>query len=146
VGGGGAARAFAHGLRGKVAELTIANRTVERGVRVAEEVGATACGLDQMTALRPDIIVNATSVGMWPKVEATPVPASMLRADMAVVESVYNPVHTRLLQEAEAAGATTATGLGWFVGQAVAQLELWTGGEAPRAVMEEVVRSRLART
>ncbi len=138
VGGGGAARAFAHGLRAKVAGLTIANRTVERGVRVAEEVGAASCGLDEMTGLRPDIIVNATSVGMWPKVDATPVPASMLRPGMAVVESVYNPVQTRLLREAEAAGATTATGLGWFVDQAAAQCELWTGREAPREVMEQV--------
>ena len=143
VGGGGAARAFAHGLRARVAGLTIANRTVERGVRIAGEVGAASCGLDEMTELRPDIIVNATSVGMWPQVDATPVPASMLRAGMAVVESVYNPVQTRLLREAEAVGATTATGLGWFVDQAAAQCELWTGREAPREVMEQVVRSRL---
>ncbi len=144
VGGGGAGRAFAHGLRAKVAGLTIANRTVERAVRVAEEVGARACSLDEMAALRPDVIVNATSVGMWPKVDATPVPSALLRPGVAVVESVYNPVHTRLLREAEEAGATTATGLGWFVDQAAAQCELWTGRDAPWEVMEQVVRDRLA--
>jgi shikimate 5-dehydrogenase len=143
VGGGGAARAFAHGLRGRVAALTIANRTLARAERLAAEVGARACGLDEMATLRPDVLVNATSVGMWPKVDATPVPAGMLRAGMVVFDSVYNPLRTRLWREAEGAGATTATGMAWFINQAVAQFELWTGRAAPREVMEQVFRSRL---
>jgi len=144
VGGGGAARAFAHGLRSRVDRMIIANRTVERAVRLAQEVGATACGLDEMASLRPDVLVNATSVGMWPHVDATPVPAQMLRAGMVVFDSVYNPMRTRLLREAEEAGATTASGVEWFVNQAVAQFEMWTAREAPRAVMEETIRNRLA--
>jgi shikimate dehydrogenase len=143
VGAGGAARAIAYGLRRKVGRLTIANRTVARAEKLAAELGAAFCGLDQMQACAPDVVVNATSVGMWPRVDDTPVPAAMLHEGMAVFDSVYNPIRTRLLREAEEAGAVTASGLEWFVNQAAAQFELWTGRNAPRQVMEDVVRSRL---
>ena len=144
VGAGGAARAIAYGLCEKVAGLTIANRTRRRGERLAAELGVEACGLDEMEGLEPDVLVNATSVGMWPRAEESPVPADMLRPGMVVFDSVYNPIRTRLLEEAEQAGAVTATGLEWFVNQAAAQFELWTGAQAPREVMEQVVKSRLA--
>jgi 3-dehydroquinate dehydratase/shikimate dehydrogenase len=143
VGAGGAARAIAYGLRRKGVRLTIANRTVERGVKLAGELGADACSLEQMVELSPDVIVNSTSVGMWPRVDESPVPTEMLREGMVVFDSVYNPIRTRLLREAEEAGAVTASGLDWFVSQAAAQFEFWTGQDAPREVMEEAVRSRL---
>jgi shikimate 5-dehydrogenase len=96
-----------------------------------------------MESLSPDIIINSTSVGMWPRVEDSPVPADMLGLGMVVFDSVYNPIHTRLLREAEKAGAVTASGVEWFVNQAAAQFELWTGTDAPREVMAETLRRRL---
>jgi 3-dehydroquinate dehydratase/shikimate dehydrogenase len=143
VGAGGAGRAIAYGLRRKAGRLTIANRTVERGRALAAELGAEACGLDEIAGLEPQVLVNGTSVGMWPRVEESPVAAGMFRPGMVVFDSVYNPMRTRLLQEAQAAGAVTASGLDWFVNQAVAQFETWTGLPAPRETMEHVVRSRL---
>ncbi len=144
VGAGGAGRAIAHGLAGRVAHLTIANRTVKRARQLAAELDAAWCPLDAISERRPDVLVNATAVGMWPKVDETPAPASMLRPGMVVFDSVYNPVRTRLLQEAEQAGAITASGFEWFVKQAAAQFTLWTDREAPREVMERVLRQRLA--
>jgi shikimate dehydrogenase len=143
VGAGGAARAIAYGLRGRTARLTIANRTFERGRALAAEVGAEACRLDEIEGLRPDVLVNGTAVGMWPRVHDSPVPAALLRRGMVVFDSVYNPMRTRLLAEAEAAGAATASGVEWFVNQAAAQFELWTGARAPRDIMEAALRSRL---
>ena len=143
VGAGGAGRAIAYGLREKGVELTIANRTVSRAEKLAAEVGAEFCGLDRMEALSADIIINSTSVGMWPRVEDSPVPADMLGLGMVVFDSVYNPIRTRLLREAEKAGAVTASGVEWFVNQAAAQFELWTGTDAPREVMAETLRRRL---
>ncbi len=143
IGAGGAARAIAYGLRGRVARLTVANRTVERGRRLAAELRAEACGLDEMESLRPDVIVNSTSVGMWPRVDASPVPASMLGPGVVVFDAVYNPARTRLLREAEEAGAQRASGLEWFVAQAAAQFAFWTGTAAPREVMERAVRAHL---
>jgi len=54
-----------------------------------------------------------------------------------------NAALTRLLREAQAAGCITASGVDMFVGQAVAQFELWTGQPAPADVMREVVMRRL---
>jgi shikimate dehydrogenase len=143
VGAGGAGRAIAYGLRRKVGRLVIANRTVERGRALAAELGVEACGLDEMESLKPHVLVNGTSVGMWPRVDASPVPTGMFRPGMVVFDSVYNPVRTRMLQDAEDAGAVTASGFEWFVDQAVAQFETWTGRPAPRETMERVVRERL---
>jgi len=144
VGAGGAARAIAYGLCGRVKRLVIANRTVGRAQRLAAETGAEACGLEEMVRLKPEIIINTTSVGMFPGVDETPVPASMLRRGMVVFDAVYNPPRTRLLREAERAGCVTASGLDWFVGQAAAQFKTWTGLEPPVERMREALEARLA--
>jgi 3-dehydroquinate dehydratase/shikimate dehydrogenase len=143
VGAGGAGRAFGHGLRGKVGRLTIANRTAERGRTLAAELGARFCSLGDVADLRPDVLINATSVGMWPHVDRSPVPPGMLRKGMVVFDSVYNPPRTRLLQDAERAGAVPTSGVEWFVDQAAAQFELWTGADAPREVMYAAVMELL---
>lgn len=143
IGAGGAGRAIAFGLVARGARVVVANRTVSRARDLAAELGCRACGLDEMPDVEADVLVNATSIGMWPDVHATPAPHELLRTGMVVFDSVYNPVETRLLREAAAAGCTTATGLEWFVNQAVAQFEWWTDTPAPRQVMEEVVRDRL---
>ncbi len=143
-GAGGAARAIAYGLAGRVGRLIIANRTVSRAEKLAEEVGAEACGLDEVSSLRPDLLVNTTSVGMYPRVDETPAPSSVLRPGMVVFDAVYNPMETRLLREAREAGCTTASGFEWFIGQAAAQFEAWTGLSAPRERMAEVVKKRLS--
>jgi 3-dehydroquinate dehydratase/shikimate dehydrogenase len=143
VGAGGAGRALAYGLAEEIRELTIANRTVSRAQRLAEEVGADYCGLNEMKGRRPDILINTTSVGMHPNVEDIPVPPSILREGMVVFDAVYNPIETRLLREAKEAGCVTASGFEWFVAQAAAQFETWTDLPAPRQVMAQVVRGEL---
>jgi shikimate dehydrogenase len=143
VGAGGAGRAIAYGLVTRGARVTIANRTVSRAEKLAQELDAGFCGLDGMAQVDADILVNATSIGMWPDVVESPVPARMLRRGMVVFDSVYNPIETRLLQDAQEAGCVTASGLEWFVNQAVAQFEWWTDTAAPRDVMETVVRKHL---
>jgi len=143
LGAGGAARAIAYGLADSVAELLIANRTVTRAEKLAGELDAGWCGLEEMSDHRPDVIVNATSVGMHPNVDQSPVSAGMLRSGMAVFDSVYNPLETRLIREAREAGAAVSSGINWFVGQAAAQFELWTGQEPPVDIMETAIRDRL---
>jgi 3-dehydroquinate dehydratase/shikimate dehydrogenase len=143
IGAGGAARAVAYGLIERGAHLIIANRTVERAEQLANDVGAQAVPLSEIEEIEADIIINTTTVGMHPKVDETPVPASMLHKGMVVFDAVYNPLETRLLREANAASCRTIPGLTWFIRQAAAQFELWTGKVAPVQVMEEVVRERL---
>ena len=143
VGAGGAARAIAYGLAQKGARLIIANRTVSRAERLAGDLGGGFCGLDEVAETAPQIVVNATSVGMWPEVDRSPLPRALLQSGMVVFDSVYNPRRTRLLSDAEQAGCVTASGFGWFVRQAAAQLELWTGLPAPVELISEVLARRL---
>ena len=143
LGAGGAARALAFGLISRGASLVIANRTHERGVKLAGEVGCECCRLADIASCDADILVNTTAVGMYPKVEATPVPREALKPGMLVFDAVYNPPETRLLREAEEAGCKTVSGVAWFVNQAALQFELWTDLPAPRGVIERVLRERL---
>jgi 3-dehydroquinate dehydratase/shikimate dehydrogenase len=144
IGAGGAARAVAFGLVARGAKVMVANRTRERAVRLARELGCDSCALSELPSRRADVLINTTSVGMWPNVEETPAPASALRKNMVVFDAVYNPPETRLIREAKAAGCRTVSGIAWFVNQAAAQFELWTGKSAPREVMERVIRKKLS--
>jgi 3-dehydroquinate dehydratase/shikimate dehydrogenase len=144
IGAGGTARALAFGLRAKEAQTCIYNRTPEKARALAEEVGADWRPLADVDGLEADIVANTTPVGMMPDVESTPVPRSVLRPEMVVFDAVYNPVWTRLLRDADEVGCRTATGVEMFVNQAVQQFQTWTGLEAPRGLMETVVRERLS--
>ena len=86
---------------------------------------------------KADIVVNATSVGMSPNIDETPIPAKLLKPGLIVFDIVYNPIKTRLLREAEAAGAETIGGLDMLVWQGVLAFEKWTGLKAPVKVMKE---------
>lgn len=145
VGAGGAARAVAYGLAARGAYVMIANRTHERAVALAREVAAQVVHMDRLASVRPQILINTTSVGMLPDVQDTPVPASALRKGMIVFDAVYNPPETRLLREAKAAGCVCISGVEWFVRQAALQCQLWTGRPAPHMAMEKVLLERLSR-
>ena len=86
-----------------------------------------------------DILINATSVGMHPNVDATPVPAGLLRPGLAVFDIVYNPRRTRLLLEAEQKGATVIDGVRMLVHQGAEAFSIWTGRKPPVDVMVAAV-------
>ncbi|MFC5970484.1 shikimate dehydrogenase [Halomarina salina] len=155
VGAGGAGRAVAFGLADEGMPVRVANRTVERAEALVadlreEGVEATAHGLDALGDCLSDasLLVNCTSVGMEDEddddaTDETPVPASALHADLAVMDAVYVPLETRLLREAADAGATTVDG-GWMLlYQGVEAFERWTGEPAPVAAMSRALRVRL---
>ena len=143
LGAGGAARAIVFGLSQCGAKVTILNRTVGRAERLAEEVGAKWGPLPDVSKMKMDILVNATSVGMYPEVDETPVSKDIFRPGLIVFDMVYNPLETRLLREARGAGCRCITGLEMFVEQAKEQFGLWTGKEAPARLMRQVVLERL---
>lgn len=88
-----------------------------------------------------DILVNATSVGMIPDVNNTPVDADLLRPGLVVFDIVYNPLKTRLLKEAEAVGAESISGIEMLAWQGALAFEKWTGQEAPLDLMRrEAIR------
>lgn len=136
LGAGGAARAAVWGLGQRGAEVVVLNRTVARAQELAQSLGAAgAGGLDDFADTPHDVLVNTTSVGL--RSDESPVDAGALRQGSVVMDAVYDPARTRLLEDAEAAGARTIGGKWWLIHQAARQLQLWTGREAPIDVMAE---------
>lgn len=143
LGAGGAARTIAFGLSRRGAAVTIANRDEERAARVAADVGCRYISWTQRAGTPMDVIINATPVGMHPKVDETPLPPAAFRAGMLVFDTVYHPENTMLLKMARERECRTLSGVEMFVRQAALQFKLFTGKEAPMDVMREVLRRKL---
>jgi len=140
LGAGGAARAIIYGCLMEGADVSVYNRTVERAEALAKEVGEKMKGIDiqkRLDAVGFDILINATSVGMYPRVDETPL-TSGIPSNQVVMDIVYNPLETRLLRAAREAGARTIDGLEMFVRQGAESLRIW-GYEPPMSVMREAV-------
>lgn len=143
LGAGGAARAAVYAIQQVGGVPVVVNRTKARGETLAMHFGCAFLPLSEIGALRAAGLVNTTSLGMMPHVDETPVPASVLHRFRWVVDIVYNPPVTRLLREAGSAGCETINGIGMFVNQGAEQIRIWTGKDAPRELMREVVLERL---
>jgi shikimate dehydrogenase len=143
VGAGGAARAIAYVLREKGIELTVANRSVERGRSLCRALGCRFINLEELSREKADILINTTPVGMEPGYGSCLVPERALRDDMVVMDIVYNPLETRLLTMARSRGCIIIDGLAMFVYQGAEQFRVWTGLEPPIDVMNEAVKKAL---
>lgn len=85
-----------------------------------------------------DLVINATPIGTG--ADESPVPAALLRPDLAVFDLVYRPSPTRFVREARAAGAAARAGAGMLLGQGWRSLELWLGVPAPIDAMRVGLR------
>jgi shikimate dehydrogenase len=140
LGAGGAARAVVAELRERAAEVILASRSAEAAAAVCSllrpgQGRALAFGqvdrlLDEASI---DLVVNATPIGMDGC--GAPLDSRRLRPGQAVVDLVYRPVWTPLLEGARAAGATAVNGLGMLLYQGAAAFEIWTGRRAPLEAM-----------
>jgi shikimate dehydrogenase len=148
LGAGGAARAVAHALADAGAlQVCIYNRTFSRArdlcrdmAKFHSHVRFEPASLSDVAAIGEDtdLVVNTTSVGMWPDTEASPWPGELpIPAHPTVCDLVYNPQETVFLTQARAAGAETVGGLGMLVYQGAAAFEMWTGRPAPVDIMRE---------
>jgi shikimate dehydrogenase len=89
--------------------------------------------------------VNCTSLGMTPHVDTTPWDEAVtFRQEQVVYDLVYNPPQTRLLQKADADGATAINGLGMLIWQGAIAFERWTGQLPPVDVMRAAVEAIFA--
>ncbi len=149
LGAGGASRAISFILADRGVNLVILNRRLE--LDWAEELAGKLSKIfkKEVKALelveknlvavleKADILVNATSVGMSPNIDEKPVASSLLKPGLIVFDLVYNPLKTRLLRDAEQAGAKTIGGLDMLVWQGALAFEQWTGLKAPVEVMKK---------
>ncbi len=156
LGSGGAARAIAFGLAGisDLGGLTILGIDEKEREELVQDIqkktgrSVEQGPLDDNHLARhlgqAQILVHCTPIGMSPKVEATVVPAKFLHPDLTVMDIVYNPMETRLLQEAQQAGCQVIRGVEMFLAQAVGQFELWTERAAPKEIMRAVLEKKFS--
>ena len=144
VGAGGAARAVGYGIIENKGNVIVVNRSAKSGEQLAVDIGGDFSLLSEIQKVDCDVLINTTPVGMFPDVDATPVPGTFFNEHMTVMDIIYTPLQTRLLKEATAAGCDTINGLPMFVYQGAFQFELWTGMQAPVEVMREAVSEALA--
>ncbi|MDD5063268.1 MAG: shikimate dehydrogenase [Phycisphaerae bacterium] len=144
VGAGGVAKAIVAGLSNAGAKITVYNRTVERGKKLAAEFGCQSVPLEDLTNLDAKLVVNCTSVGMYPNIDETPIPREYLKKDMVVFDTIYNPAETLLLKQAKQAGAKTIDGLLMFTKQAAAQFKLFTGKDTDPKLMRKTISNCLS--
>lgn len=150
IGAGGAARAIATTLaRHGVQALDVANRTVEKAEELVTHISRFADG--KALTLKDaeehlgnyDIIINTTPVGMSPNVEEVPIRLDHLKKNAVVSDLIYNPLKTKLLQQAEEKGAIIHNGVGMFVYQGALAFQKWTGIEPNIERMMDTVIKKL---
>jgi shikimate dehydrogenase len=152
LGAGGAARAIAVECALAGAEkITIINRSAQRGEELArlvnERTPAQCQYLPWEAQMRiPEdtgLLVNATSIGLYPDNNARPnIDYDSLMSDMVVCDVVFNPPDTSFLQSAKSRGAQVINGLGMLVNQAAVNFTLWTSKEAPEELMARTLKAQ----
>ena len=141
LGAGGAARAIAVELAlAGASHITVVNRSVERGLelekRIQDQTSAKTAFVPWQGTFVPDksvdLVVNSTSIGLFPDVDARiAVSLDQLSDDCIVCDVIPNPPKTNLMRDAQARGLRTLDGLGMLVNQGVIGIELWTDGQSP---------------
>ena len=153
LGAGGASKAIAFQAAPETDELVILNRTEEKAQQLADLIQKTFCTKVKANTLSAevlkkelkttDILVNATSVGMSPDVNASPVPSDLLHSGLCVMDIVYNPLETKLMKDAEIVGAKVVSGLEMLLYQGAVAFEIWTNCPAPVGVMRKAALDEL---
>ncbi|MDQ1445587.1 MAG: shikimate dehydrogenase [Acidimicrobiaceae bacterium] len=145
LGAGGAARAVVRALgQGGAADVAVFGRTRARAEAAAALAGeGVGRPVDDPADVEYDVLVNATPVGM-PDSPGMPVPVESLRPGTLIVDLIYHPPVTPLLQAARAQGAVAVNGLGMLIHQAAHQFRLWTGEDPPLEVMSAAALAAIA--
>jgi shikimate dehydrogenase len=158
LGTGGAAYAIAFAVAKQCAGLIIFNRKEHfaRAQELAENlkqytthkvIARVLNNANLQSELETaDILVNATSAGMSPRSDITPVPKNLLKPRLVVFDIVYHPVQTILLKESAEVGCRTISGIDMLLAQGALSFKLWTGIEAPADVMRQAVLHALEKT
>jgi len=150
LGAGGAARGIGFGLRERGYPLTVVTRSKERGQALSKELRCDYLPISSLVRMKAgeleaDVIINATSLGMYPRDGETPIPKELLKERMMVMDIVYQPLQTKLLREAKEKGCVTVDGLEMLIRQGMAQFEIWTGRRLEIEQVKKDLRRALKR-
>ena len=144
LGAGGAARAVIYGIKLKKGKITLLNRTIDKGEKLAKEFNINFMPLADINKKNFEIIINTTSLGMTGYTDKSPVKKEHLNKDTIVMDIIYNPLKTKLLKYAEEKECKTINGISMFLYQAALQFELFTGIQAPIDIMKKATETALA--
>jgi len=151
-GAGGAARAIAVelGLAG-IRQITVVNRSAARGAdlvkllqsRLNLKAELVAWNRDYVIPADTDVVINATSIGLYDAEARLDLDVSSLKPGMVVADVIGNPPRTRLIRDAEERGCTALDGLGMLVNQGIVGVQYWTGIEPDETVMRRALEQAL---
>ncbi len=153
-GAGGAARACAFYLAKEVNKITIINRSntgmndliskLEANYKISIEGINLSKSEDIKKEIKDsDMLVNTTPVGMYPNVNESLVKQSWLNPNLFVVDIIYSPIQTKLLQEASSIGCNVLSGVDMLVNQGIIAFEWWTEVSPDKKLMKQVVLNEL---
>jgi 3-dehydroquinate dehydratase/shikimate dehydrogenase len=142
LGAGGVGKAIAYGLAIRQTNVVLCDGIASRAEQLAERIGCRWVNWDDRreAAAEADVVIHGTPIGMYPKVDATPLAAEDLRPGAVVFDAVYNPEETLLLRGARERGCRVVSGVDMFVRQASMQFKLFTGHDGPADMMRDVIR------
>jgi 3-dehydroquinate dehydratase/shikimate dehydrogenase len=150
IGAGGTGRTAVAALAEYGATVVVYNRTRERAQELAKEFTSNrakivAASMEKLCDSCCEIYINTTSIGMHPNVDESPFGENPpeLTPQSLVFDAVYNPMQTKLLQQAQSAGAKTVGGVEMFIRQGARQFETWTIKPAPLDLFRRVVEAQL---
>jgi shikimate dehydrogenase len=138
-------------------EVTVLNRTPRRAADLVADLSTHAQSTRlvsaaltpetlQQCAAEADLMVNTTTVGMWPRADASIWPDDCpLPSHLAVCDLVYRPLETKLLRQARAADVLAIDGLEMLIAQGALSFEMWTGRWPPEDVMRAACKAVLQR-
>ncbi len=150
LGAGGAAKGISYAFaKHPIAKLTIVNRDLEKANQLTDviknRISVLSTTYEQLNEVlqEVDIVVNTTSIGMYPNINETILPKDWIKANHLISDIVYNPLETKLLKDAKDQGAMTHSGLGMFVHQGALAFKKWTGYDANPNLMKKIVLEKL---
>jgi shikimate dehydrogenase len=150
IGAGGAARAIFYSLAASgMNDIDICNRTVAKGEDIIKECpfscrsAALTIQHAQQELENYDIIVQTTSVGMYPEVDRIPLEVTHIKEGAFISDIIYNPLSTRMINTFRALGGHGENGIGMFVHQGALAFELWTGIKPDSGRMRKIVQQHL---
>jgi shikimate dehydrogenase len=153
LGAGGASRAIVYMIAQNANKIVIINRTEKKAIKLANELKKNfsiqiegkrySNNILRNEIGESNLLINATSIGLYPNIQNTPISIELLHKDLFVYDLIYNPIETRLLREAREIGCDVLGGLDMLVNQGALAFEWWTGKFPNRHLMKTQIIQHL---
>lgn len=144
IGNGGVARAIIVALKNRSCkEIILSGRDEQTAKKVSREFNIRYSPTNTRKGINADLLVNATSVGMFPMVNEMILDEDELKNYKVVMDVVITPLHTRLIETAKKMGMIVIPGFEMALYQAAEQFTLYTGKEAPLSIMMKHMKNFL---